>query len=107
MSALRQPQSQAGEGQGGIADPAFKVLMANAKAMKRGRLSVWTVYKTPLDHHDGFLARRFESGKAAPTPTEDTVTGKLEGLRDIFTRAGLIKQIRDEGDEPQIVETWI
>jgi hypothetical protein len=43
-----------------IDDPAFKVLMANAEAIKRGALSLWTIYEKPLDHPDGFLARRFE-----------------------------------------------
>lgn len=28
-----------------IDDPAFKVLMANAEAMKRGALSLWTIYE--------------------------------------------------------------
>jgi hypothetical protein len=85
-----------------IDDPAFKVLMANADAMKRGVLAMWTIYEKPLDHPDGFIARRFENG-----PTMDTITGALEEIRDIFARAGLFKLTRSDGDEPQIVETWI
>lgn len=84
-------------------DPAFKVLMANASAMKRGALSLWTIYEKPLDHAHGFIARRFESD----APTEDTLTGELEEIRTTLERAGLIKLTRDPAEEPQIVETWI
>ena len=84
-------------------DPAFKVLMANADAIKRGALSLWTIYEKPLDHPDGFIARRFESD----APTEDTLTGELDEIRTTLERAGMIKFMRNEEDEPQIVETWV
>jgi hypothetical protein len=90
-----------------IDDPAFKVLMANAEAMKRGALSLWTIYEKPLDCPDGFLARRFESNKDGDGPTLDTVVGDLEHIRLIFTRAGLFRLSREPDDEPQIVETWV
>jgi hypothetical protein len=95
-----------------IDDPAFKVLMANAEAMKRGALSLWTIYEKPLDHPDGFLARRFEilKGeilKGESAPTEDHLTGELEHIRLIFTRAGLYRLSRSPDDEPQVVETWV
>ena len=86
-----------------IDDPAFKVLMANAEAIKRGALPLWTIYEKPLDHPDGFLARRFES----LMPTEDTLTGELDEIRATLERAGLIKFDRSPNDEPQIVETWV
>ena len=88
-------------------DPAAEILMANAEAMKRGMLPLWTVYEKPLDHPQGFVARRFESGKGFHGPTMDTVTGELEDIRAIFRLAGLIKLDRDVEDEPQIVETWV
>ena len=90
-----------------IDDPAFKVLMANAEAMKRGALSLWTIYEKPLDQPDGFLARRFESNKDGDGPTLDTVTGELEHIRDIFTRAGLYRLSRSVDDDHEIVETWV
>jgi len=90
-----------------IDDPAFKVLMANAEAIKRGALSLWTIYEKPLDHPDGFIARRFESSKDGDGPTLDTVIGDLEHIRSTFERAGLFKIARSEGDEPRIVETWV
>jgi hypothetical protein len=88
-------------------DPAFVVLMRNAEAMKRGALPLWTVYEKPLDHPEGFIARRFESGKGGATPTQDTLIGDLEAIRDTLLRAGLVKLAREPGDEPQIVETWV
>jgi hypothetical protein len=88
-------------------DPAFVVLMRNAEAMKRGAVPLWTVYEKPLDHPDGFLARRFESGKGGSTPTQDTLIGDLEAIRLTLLRAGLVKLDRSPDDEPQIVETWV
>src|SRR5580698_1109810 len=88
-------------------DPSFKILMKNAEAMKRGVLPMWTIYEKPLDHPEGYIARRFESGKGVHGPTMDTIEGELEAIRDIFQRAGLFKLPRDDGDEPQIVETWV
>ena len=86
-----------------IDDPSFKVLMANAEAVKRGLLPMWTIYEKPLDHPEGFIARRFESNM----PTLDTLTGELDVIRATFERAGLFKIPRSDGDEPQIVETWV
>jgi hypothetical protein len=93
-----------------IDDPAFKILIANADAMKRGVLPMWFIYEQPLEHPDGFIARRFEVGKEVPGlhgPTMDTVTGDLETIRDIFQRAGLFRLPRADSDEPAIVETWV
>jgi hypothetical protein len=90
-----------------IDDPSFKVLMANAEAMKRGALSLWTIYEKPLDHPDGFLARRHEAVKGVTGPTQDHIVGDLAQIRAVFERAGLYKIPRSDGDEPQIVETWI
>jgi hypothetical protein len=88
-------------------DPAFKVLMANAHALERGAIAMWTVYEKPLDHPDGFIARRFEIARGSSAPTEDTLTGELEEIRLTLERAGMIKFDRNPADEPQIVETWI
>jgi hypothetical protein len=88
-------------------DPAFKVLIVNADAIKRGALPMWTIYDRPKDHPDGFIARRFESGKGGVTPSDDTLTGELEAIRETFMAAGLYKLVRDDSDEPQIVETWV
>jgi hypothetical protein len=84
-------------------DDAHEVAKINWEAAKRGFLSLWTIYKTPKDFPDGFIARRFEHD----APTYDVLTGELEDLRDTLSRAGLVKLDRDPADPPQIVETWL
>jgi hypothetical protein len=86
---------------------ALKVVMAQADAIKRGALTLWTIYDKPADYPDGFIARRFEVGGGQPVATSDTLTGELEALRQTFWKAGLMKLSRQEDDEPQIVETWV
>jgi hypothetical protein len=75
---------------------------------QRGALSMWTVYDHPRDFPDGFVARRFEVRKGEPVVTKDAITANgLQPLRTAFERAGLTVIARFEGDEPQIVETWM
>ena len=86
---------------------ALMVLMANADAMKRGALPIWTIYDRPLDHPDGFIARMHEVAEGKSRATNRRHTGELEELRSIFWQAGLVKLSRDEQDEPRIVESWL
>ena len=88
-------------------DPAFKILMANAEAMKRGALPTWTIFDRPTDYPHGYIARRSEAGKGGVVVTDEVVTGSLEEIRLLFERAGLYKLVRDASDHPNIVETWI
>lgn len=87
-------------------DTISGVIWSQLEASQRGKLSMWTVFDRPRDHPSGFIARRFETGSDVKTPTEDMLTGELEHLREVFERAGLVKIMRSEGDEPQIVESW-
>lgn len=76
--------------------------------MTDGALTIWTIYVKPSDHPEGFIARRFEVGEGGRTlATRDTLTGKLDDIRMALEKAGLMKIKRDEGDEPQIVESWL
>jgi hypothetical protein len=86
-----------------MTDPADDVARINWAAAKRGLLSMWTIYERPKDHPEGYVARRFES----IMPTNDLLVGELEGLRDTFSRAGMVCLARSADDEPQIVETWL
>jgi hypothetical protein len=89
-------------------DHSFNVLMANADAVKRGALPIWTVYDRPTDYPDGFIARRFEvNALGPPTPTADRLIGGLDEIRLAFYRAGLTRLPRRSGDEAKIVESWI
>jgi hypothetical protein len=85
----------------------FDILMASADAIKRGALSIWTIYDRPRDHPEGFIARRFEVADGEPTATKDTICGKLEDIQQAFWKAGLVKLSRNDDDEPQIVENWL
>jgi hypothetical protein len=84
------------------------VIKSQWEASRRGVMTIWTVYERPTDYPDGFIARRFEVGGGKTTATDDTlVSNDLERLRQILARAGLIKLLRNERDEPQIVESWL
>ena len=77
------------------------------QAAERGQLTIWTIYDRPIDHPDGFIARRFEVGRGNTVATPEILTGKLEDIRQAFWRAGLMKRSRRDGDEPNIVESWV
>jgi hypothetical protein len=89
-------------------DDAFNVIMANADAMKRGALPIWTIYDRPTDHPHGFIARLHIVGKGEMMATDKTVVRlELEPIREVFAKAGLTKLPREIEDEPHIVESWI
>jgi hypothetical protein len=87
-------------------DTVSGLIWSHLEASQRGKLTSWTVYDRPRDHPVGFIARRFEISGNVVTPTQDTLTGELEHLREAFERAGFVKIMRSESDEPQIVESW-
>ena len=85
-----------------------RISEANAEAMTRGVLSMWTVYDHPADHPEGFIARRFEVGKGQTTATTDTVSASsIIELRAMFDICGMFRLPRHDEDEPPIVETWL
>jgi hypothetical protein len=89
-------------------DDAFHVIMANADAMKRGALAIWTVYARPKDYPEGFIARLHEVAEGETIATDKTIAKpELTPIQEAFLKAGLVKLARDPSDEPQIVESWI
>ena len=86
---------------------ALGVIKSQLEASKRGQLTIWTIYDRPKGHPEGYIARRFEVGGGDLVATGDTMTGELEEMRAGFWRAGLMKLSRQDGDEPQIVESWV
>jgi hypothetical protein len=89
------------------AELVHDVMKTQYEAAQRDALVIWTIYDRPRDYPAGFIARRFEVGGGAASATNDTLTGELEELRKHFHDAGLFKLSRQEGDEPQIVESWL
>jgi hypothetical protein len=87
------------------------IIKANATAMERGALPMWTVYDKPTDYPTGYIARRFEVGGAgnrgAILATDDSIVGTIEEIRHTFRLAGLTCLPRDEADEQPIVECWV
>jgi hypothetical protein len=82
-------------------------LMVQRNAAKRGNLNIWTIFDKPRDYPHGHIARRFEIGSGQTIATDDSLVGELEELRQVFWQAGLMKLSRSEGDEPQVVESWV
>lgn len=74
-------------------------------------MSVWTIYDRPRDYPEVFVARQFHIVKGnggEPLPTSNVMVSKdLEPLRAMLRRKGLAVMPRSEGDEPQIVESWL
>jgi hypothetical protein len=83
------------------------IVKSQWEAAQRGQLAIWTIYDRPKDFPDGFIARRFEVGGGTTVATGDTINGKLEDIRQALWKAGLMKLSRKDGDEPQIVESWV
>jgi hypothetical protein len=84
------------------------IVARQSEAHTRGVLNMWTVYDHPRDFPDSHVARRFECGGGTePVPTRDVVKGELPAIREAFARCGLVCLTRNDGDEPQIVETWL
>jgi hypothetical protein len=91
-----------------ITDDALSIVIIQAEAAKRGRLTIWTVYERPRDYACGFIARAFEVTSTGPEPTGHVIKClDLMPIQEKLHRAGLTPLPRDENDEPQIVESWI
>lgn len=86
-----------------------QILQIQAESIKRGALSIWTIYDKPRDFPHSYVARRFEVSNASTEPlaTDDVVQGDLPIIRKSFAQCGLTCIPRDPSDEPQIVESWL
>jgi hypothetical protein len=87
--------------------PIALILQSQAESLKRGMLSIWTVYDHPKDFPHSFVARRFEINADGPRPTGDIVQGELSIIRKSFSDCGLICFTRNRGDDPAVVESWL
>jgi hypothetical protein len=71
-------------------------------------LSLWTVYWSPNDYLNQYVARRWEIG-AGPEPRATTdmfVANSIVELRRLIP-SGLMNLPRFSEDDPCIVEVWI
>lgn len=91
-----------------MSDDAFEIVIVQAEAAKRGRISIWTIHERPKDYPTGFVAKMFELSAAGRQPTQYAIRSEeLEPIREKLSRAGLACLPRDDSDGPQIVESWI
>ena len=94
-----------------FSDPAIiagGLMLGQTEAARRGALTIWTIFDRPADFPEGYVARRFEIDEGGGSlATRDTLTGKLDDIRMALEKAGFMKMARDEGDGPQIVESWL
>jgi hypothetical protein len=84
-----------------------RIIQGQHSAQQRNKLSLWTVYDHPVDFPNSYVARRFEVNADGPVATGDLIQGELDAIRKSFHQAGLTCLTRNEGDEPQIVESWL
>lgn len=76
---------------------------------QRAVLSMWTVYDHPSDYPNSYVARRFDIDGKGVSPTGSLIIAPdLGTLRDMLEfEMHLTRLPRDEGDDPNIIETWI
>jgi hypothetical protein len=66
------------------------------------------VYEKPRDYPTDWIARMHKAEGAVVKPTGYVIKAvELEPIREKLARAGLVCIPRQEGDERQIVESWI
>lgn len=66
-------------------------------------LEIWTVYDSPVDLPDRFVARKFVLDKPTGEILQDRT---LDGLRNKLP-PGLTRLERSPNDDPVIVECWL
>lgn len=65
---------------------------------------IWVIYNHPKDHPNYYVARRWDGMKA----TDDILKNKsLVKIRRDMESRGLVKLMRNDDDDPCIIESWI
>lgn len=73
----------------------------------RDRLPMFTVYDRPSDQPDVYVARLWLTLPKAEATNLILRHPELEAIRDELRGLGLTQLMRQAGDDPKIVETWI
>jgi hypothetical protein len=70
--------------------------------------TLWTIYNRPVDYPQHYVARRFEVQPGGRLITTDDIL-TADTLEDVRMQLphGLHRVVRQPGDLPAIVETWI
>lgn len=74
------------------------------EVMGAGRLPMFTIYASPSDYPDMYVARMFDLDK--PTATA-FASSNVENVRGVMRALGLHQKPRDPIDDAVILETWI
>jgi len=94
-------------------DVILMVMQEQNAGYQRGVMSVWTIYRAPLDWPHGYIVRKFEVNRGISKPTNFLLQGEslddnvLVLLRHILKRAGLVCRPRSPQDDVKIVESWL
>lgn len=72
-------------------------------------LELWTIFRNPKDYPGKYVVRKFFIERGAPGPVADNFVLVADTLDDARRHipSWMTRLVRDEGDEPQIVESWI
>lgn len=87
--------------------PDLDVNTLHREALAREIMPIWTIYRHPADYPQGYVARLFAitAGKSGPTGNA-IYADTLDEVRRSLP-PGLWRMRRMDGDQPQIVETWL
>jgi hypothetical protein len=67
-------------------------------------LVIWTIYDHPRDFPNTFVARKFAGARAT---NDIMVAARLDDIRNMLERMGLVCLGRQPDDDPKIVEMWL
>lgn len=76
-----------------------------------GELVIYTLYNHPVDYPDEFVIRRFTVSKGSNLPVPDNElffrSISLQKCQDKMKEMRLYRMLRDNSDEPKIIESYI
>jgi hypothetical protein len=74
-------------------------------------LSMWTIYDHPDDYPDHFIAREWwvTAGRVEPSPVTVYRDEYLENVRTFVRTVApdASRLVRNENDDPKIIESWV
>jgi hypothetical protein len=77
------------------------------KHLTKKNMNTYTIYNSPTDYPNTYVARRFEIENVPIAKEVFMVDTDLDKIRTKLSEMGLFKIPRDESDDEKIVETWL